>query len=297
MKLTECALNAAPNQHGSCFDNKQINIITQYAKGNTIQEVKKETGCSTDECIIDAINLPVSIEEQLRREALKAPAASLKGSYWMNNTEIDTCMSQLRIQNPGFAHTFIHMSDMKTFPPSNAKSFDYPVYQVDQIDFGQCFKLALESKPSCPQLSTVNNAPLRSVGIVFNTDTSAGSGQHWFAVYISMDARDPQNSNKPLFRIEVFNSAGSEIRSGPFHAFWEKTKLNIAKATGCRCEYGLVSTVKHQRDDTGNCGSYSLFYIYSRLKRTEPSEFNVPGKIVHDKAMEAFRGICFKKID
>ncbi len=296
MELTECALNTAPNANGSCFDNKQINIISNYTNGNTIDEIKKETKCDTDECIISKVDMPIDIEERLKRESLKTPANSLDGSYWVNNTEIDTCMSQLRKQYPGFAHTFIHMSDMKTFPPSNLKSFDYPVFQVDQIDFGQCFKAALEGKVSCDKLSTYNNTPLKSVGIVFNTDSSSGSGQHWFAVYISKDTIDPQNTSKPLIRIEVFNSAGNEIRSNSFHQFWKQKQIEIAKATGCRCEYGLVSTVKHQRDDTGNCGSYSLFYIYSRLNRCKPHEFNVPGKIVHDNAMELFRNVLFKKI-
>ncbi len=297
MNITECALNATPNEHGSCLDQGQINIISKYVKGNTIREIKIETQCDNDECIIDKIDIPVNIANQIKREALKTPAVSLKGTYWINNTEIDTCMSQLRKLYPGFAHTFIHMSDMKTFPPSNIESFDYPVYQVDQINFGQCFKLAIEGKPSCPQLPTINNVPLKSVGIVFNTDSSSGSGQHWFAVYIALVPRDPQNMSKPFIRIEVFNSAGNDIQSNSFQKFWEQTRANIALETGCRCEYVLVSTVKHQRDDTGNCGSYSLFYIYSRLKGCQPSEFDKPDKIVNDKAMELFRKVLFKKID
>lgn len=294
MELTECALNVTPNSNGSCFDHAQVAILSNYTKGSTINEIKKETNCATDECILSVIDIPAHVSEQLKRESLKTPAVSLAGSYWINNTEIDTCMSQLRKQYPGFAHTFIHMSDMKTFPPNNIQSFDYPVFQVDQIDFGQCFKQALEGSSSCKSLSTYNNVPLRSVGIVFNTDSSSGSGQHWFAVYISRDAIDPQNTSKPLIRIEVFNSAGSEIRSNTFQRFWRQKQIEITKSTGCRCEYGLVSTVKHQKDDTGNCGSYSLFYIYSRLNGCAPSEFNVPRAIVGDKSMELFRSVLFK---
>ena len=94
--------------------------------------------------------------------------------------------------------------------------------------------------------------------------------------------------------IEVFNSAGTDINSKAFQQFWQTKKLEIAQITGCRCEYKLVSTIQHQNDDTGNCGSYSLFYIYSRLKNAKPEEFNIPGKKITDAVMQKFRSVCFR---
>jgi hypothetical protein len=38
-------------------------------------------------------------------------------------------------------------------------------------------------------LSTYNNEPLHSYAIVCNTDSSKGSGQHWFVIFISSDPK------------------------------------------------------------------------------------------------------------
>lgn len=294
MNSSKCALNKSPNQDGSCLDNKHIAILTKHTKANNIKELKSELQCNDDECILEKINIPTTVEEKIKREAFKAVAESLDGNYWMNNTEIDTCLSQMRKDFQGFAHTFIHMSDVKTFPPSNLASFDYKVHALTEINLGECLKKAINNQPPCATLSTYNNVPLTSIGIVFNTDSSAGSGQHWFAVYISLDHKDPTNPNKPLILIEVFNSAGTDIRSKQFQQFWQDQRIAIAQTTGCKCEYRLVSTIQHQNDNTGNCGSYSLFYIYSRLKRAKPEEFNIPGKKITDANMQKFRAVCFR---
>lgn len=294
MNSSKCALNKSPNQDGSCLDNKHVAILTQHTTANTLKELKNELKCNDDECILEKINIPTVVEEQIKREAFKAVAESLDGNYWMNNTEIDTVLSQMRKDFPGFAHTFIHMSDVKTFPPSNLKSFNYNVPALTEINLGECLKKAINRQPPCTTLPTYNDVPLKSIGIVFNTDSSAGSGQHWFAVYISIDHKDPTIPGNPLILIEVFNSAGTDINSKAFQQFWQTQKLEITQITKCRCEYKLVSTIQHQNDDTGNCGSYSLFYIYSRLKQAKPEEFNIPGKKITDAVMQKFRSVCFR---
>lgn len=293
MQYTECALNKSANQYGSCLDTNHIQAIAKHTKGNNIAEIKAETQCTTDECILSRVDLPVVVKDRIHREALKTKAESLDGNYWINNTEIDTCLSQMRKQYPGFAHTFIHMSDMKSFPPNNLQSFEYKVHPLTEINLSACLKGAINKTPPCAELSTEGNVPLTSVGIVFNTDKSTGSGQHWFAVYISTDHKD--STGRPLILIEVFNSSGLDIDSKVFQKFWAEQAIQIAQETGCKCEYRLVSTIPHQRDDTGNCGSYSLFYIYSRLKKARPEEFNVQGKKLHDENMQKFRSVLFKK--
>jgi hypothetical protein len=289
---TECALNSAPNANGTCLENKHIEQIKQYVKANNIHDIKKEVNCDSDSCVLDAINMPINVKDKIKLEALKTEAESLDGNYWMNNTEIDTCMSQMRMQYPGFAHSFIHMSDMKSFPPTNINAFDYRVLPLTSINLPECLKKAINNQSPCAELSTQDNVPIKSIGIVFNTDTSAGSGQHWFAVYISTDTKDDKGKTKIV--IEVFNSSGMDIKNNTFQKYWEEQKINIALATGCICEYKLVSTISHQRDDTGNCGSYSLFYIYGRLNGAKSEEFNRPDRKLHDSILQKFRSVCFR---
>jgi hypothetical protein len=290
--MSLCALNVTPGGNGSCFTPNQVSMITQYTEGNNLAEVKRETGCDDDKCILDKVALPLKLQSRLEREALKAPTSSFDNNYWMNNTEIDTVMSQLRYNYPGFAHGFIHMIDLKAFDPANVNSFEYPVHSVTDTDFANEFKSGLIKSGKLkgvtdyiPKLSTRDCAPLSSYGVVCNTDSSKQGGQHWFAIFISTDQKDPSDTSKPWIRVECFNSAGGGSINKSFNDFWQAQAMNISRATGLRCTYDA---------NTGNCGSYSLFYIYSRLNRIHPSEFDNPKKTITDYAMQKFRTVCFR---
>lgn len=301
--MSICALSTNSNPTESCFAKEHEELITNYTTANTISELKKQINCDDDMCLIEKVNIPEKIKQKIQREAFKADAKGFDDNYWLNNTEIDTVMSQLRHKFKGFSHGFIHMIDIKAFPPSNLHSFDYEVYQVDEIDLGCEFSDALikrglikgtpSGKPS--KLSTYNNEPVCSYGIICNTDSSKGSGQHWFTIYISTDHKDPNDTSRPWVRIELFNSGGTKPDNAEFNKFWEKVALDIAQKANVKCTYDLVSNIKHQKDDTGNCGSYSLFYIYSRLQDCHPKEFNQPSNPITDYAMRKFREVCFKK--
>jgi hypothetical protein len=304
--MSSCALNQSPNSDGSCLSDGHVAIISKY--DTNLSKIKNE--CDNDKCILEKIDIPIEVKSKIEREALKAPTKSLDHEYWLNNTEIDTVMSQLRRLYKGFTHGFIHMSDLVSFPPANINSFDYPVYDVHEIDFGKELKYALVKSGRLsggevdstftPKLQTFDGEPMSSFGIVCNTDTSKGSGQHWFALFISSDQVDPSNTSKPWIRIELFNSAGGGSGSSVFDNFWETQALNIMKETGVKCTFDIVSTLQHQGveakyKNSGNCGSYSLFYIYSRLNGAKPSEFDNPKKIISDYSMQKFRSVCFEK--
>jgi len=301
IKMSNCALNAKPNKDGSCLAPEHVSIITKYADGNTLAEVKAETQCTDDECILEKVAIPDKVKSVIEREAFKAPATSFDHNYWLNNTEVDTVMSHLRRMCPGFAHGFIHMIDLKAYDPANIKSFDYPVYAADETDFANEFKHALIQRGLIsgtsdykPKLSTYNNVPLQSYGLVCNTDSSKGSGQHWFAIHISSDQKDPENTSRPWIRIELFNSSGGGATNHSFNDFWQTQAMKIGRATGVRCTFDIITNLEMQSRETGNCGSYSLFYHYSRLKGVHPAEFDNPNKMVKDYSMQKFRKVCFR---
>lgn len=297
MQITDCALNSNP-KNGTCFNKEHIQEITKAENVITIAEVKTKLNCSDDLCIIEKVKLNPVTKQKIEREALKTPADSVDGNYWINNTEIDTCMSQLRYMYPGFSHTFIHMVDLEMFIPANYNSFEYEVYDVEEINFDEevfdslVRQHILKGKPLCceSRLSTVDNRPFTSFGVVCNTDSSKGKGLHWFCIYLSMDQKD-ENGNLWI-RIELFNSSGNDISNSKFNSFWHKKAMEISKMTGFKCTYEKVSSISHQRDDTGNCGAYSLYYIYSRLNGKMPSDFDK--SVVRDEDMEEFRKVLFK---
>lgn len=299
--MSECALGVKANANGSCLTKDHEALITKYEGVATLSEVKKKTNCNDDACIIEKINLPTEQKEKIKREAFKASVESNDHNYWLNNTQIDTIMSQLRMMFPGFAHGFIHMIDLEAFTPTNLHSFDYTVLPASQTNFPKEIKAGLVKRGIIDgvagetKLSTYKNTPLKSFGIVCNTDSSKGSGAHWFALFISTDLNDPDNTAKKMVTIELFNSAGGGVSNANFNNFWHKQAIEISKETGLRCVYkDKITSIQHQSDDTGNCGAYSLFYIYCRLKGIDPSEFNNPRKPIKDYAMQKFRGELFK---
>ncbi len=295
--MTECALNIKPNQNGSCLADEHIQLLSGYETNlNKIIDA-----CDNDECIINKTNAPENIKGRIKREALKIPTKKISHDHWLNNTEIDCVMSQFRLKYRGFGHSFIHMCDLKSFEPSNINTFDYPVYPVEEIDFANEFRHALTlrkviNKPDTSfvtKISTHNNEPLQCYGIVCNTDSSHGSGQHWFCIFISTDQKDPDDTSKIWIRIELFNSGGGGCKSEYFNKFWQKKAMEISAATGLKCTFDEITNIQHQSDETGNCGSYSLFYIYSRLNHCIPREFDNPKYKITDYAMLKFRSVCF----
>ncbi len=295
--MAECALNAAPNGDNSCLTEEHIDILIDFDP-NVKTIIKK---CQDDACVLDTVVAPEDVKGRVKREALKIPTAEISHNHWLSNTEVDSVMSQFRLKYNGFGHGFIHMCDLKSFEPSNLSTFNYPVYQSDEIDFGKEFRYSLTqlkkiNKPLSgftPKVSTHGSVPLTSYGIICNTDSSKGRGQHWFCIYISTDQKDPDDTSKPWIRIELFNSAGGGCDTAEFNKFWRGVALDISKETGLKCTYDAITNIQHQGNDTGNCGSYSLFYIYSRLNGCLPSEFDNPQYKITDDAMLKFRSVCF----
>jgi hypothetical protein len=292
--MSECLLNKDP-VNGTCFSDENARLITKAVGVSTIAEAKKKLSCSTDACVVaSAPNLEDDIRHRIDNLSLKPYTSSYDGSHWLSNTEIDSCMSQLYDQFPGFGYGFIHMVDNKMFPPNNVSMLGYEVHPVTRLDFAKEFANG-GARTSGTMISTKNNAPLTSYGVVFNTDTSDGSGQHWYAVYISTD--QVNGCGEKMITIELFNSSGNEITYEEFNKFWTKTALDIAECMNIDCEYKLISRIKHQSDTTGNCGAYSLFYIYARLNNISPDEFNKPDSAVRDTSMESFRKYLFRTHD
>jgi hypothetical protein len=141
--MFSCALNNKPNTDGSRLSEDHVSLRSKYTEGNTIKEIKQGTNCHDDSCILKTTEMPAEEKEKIKREALKAPTGSNDHNYWLNNTEIDTVMSQFRKKYPGFAHGFIHMIDLHAFAPSNVKSFDYPVFPTTETDFANEFRSLL----------------------------------------------------------------------------------------------------------------------------------------------------------
>ena len=126
---------------------------------------------------------------------------------------------------------------------------------------------------------------------IFNTDTSDKGGQHWFSIFMNLDTNSAGSLTNPL-TIEYFNSAGTKIMSN-LKEFFTKLALQISKELNKTCIFVQVTNIQHQSSDTGTCGCYALFYLYSRLNGVPYQEFNNKQFIINDDIIVQIRQMFF----
>ena len=140
---------------------------------------------------------------------------------------------------------------------------------------------------------------LKSYGVVFNTDPSTKGGQHWVSLYINLDTT---GCIKDPYTIEYFNSSGESIQDRNFKQFLLNLSIDISNKTKKCCIFVNVTNIQHQGldpiigDRSGNCGIYSLYYIFARLEGIPYSYFNIEQRPLTDKIITNFRENIFRTI-
>lgn len=272
-----CALNIQANN--SCIPNEIISHIANI-ENTTSSKLKEKLNCTDDLCIINNANIENQLKKKIEIEYFKPLVESLSVDYWLNNTEIDTILMQLQKNYEGFAYSFIHMIDLVMFPPNNFDTLEHKISPITKINFGKEF--LKKNEVHC------RGNKLKSFGVVFNTDPSDRTGQHWFTIFIN------HNQKLDNYTIELFNSSGKDIANKKFNEFWINTSYDISKTTKKECKFFKVSNIQHQKNNTGSCGAYSLFYIYARLNGVPYEEFNNKTRIISDYEMNSFRKLLFR---
>lgn len=288
--IPEC-LGAAINGH--CISKPTLQKIDNILNGgegskqfvgkedtdkyvNIVNKAKEATQCDSELCILN------KLEPQLGKQLIVAEITSnlkQKGptdSNLLSNMHIDKIMEM-------FAELF------PQFYPYNFNMKNYADYR-----FRRGY---VESQPDT--LATVQFRDLYGIGkntcgCVINSDTYQGPGIHWMALFA--DARGD------VWTVEFFNSSGGapvpewcnwmtktksqmediadELRKNPSKKFKPPTRIELVKC----------SDLQHQQSKT-ECGLYSLFYIYARL-RGVPHEYFMKNPIP-DQLMFEFRQHLF----
>ena len=122
------------------------------------------------------------------------------------------------------------------------------------------------------------------VGIVFNTDPSTESGQHWISMFMDLKGK---NMNEPYiyFFDSVANEPPNEIKN-----FIQKM-INESKQINNELKFAYNDIV-HQQENT-ECGIYSIYFITEMLK--EKSFFDFIKNIKKDDYMKKLRNIFYIK--
>jgi len=140
------------------------------------------------------------------------------------------------------------------------------------IDFD---KKAKTGKCLVSSLCSLNIAELykkgyRSIGVVFNTDTSDGPGEHWMAAFADIRSQTPHMS--------FFDSYG-QTPEKEVVVLMNRWKEQYDKMPTTRTPMKLFyNKVKHQTKDS-QCGMYSIYFLYCSIFEI-PIERRIPDDVV-----------------
>jgi hypothetical protein len=266
--------------------NNESNLPTNIIIDKLATKLKctSSDGSSSKElCIIEKIkekNNDSKLKGVMNKALItyfKPITKSFNSNYWMNNTDIDTIQYQFQTLFKGYYYSNIHMIDLIMFNPNN----EHLMENGDKIKDIKEINFVNELKGINKQLTY--NGELKNYGFVMNTDSSSGSGIHWFSIFIDFQAT-------PI-TIEYFNSSGYDIKNINFKKYLMNLADEITREVR-KCVFLKITDIQHQKNSTANCGAFSLFYIYRRLCNTE-YEFFAKNKITDEK-MEAFRKFLFR---
>lgn len=249
----------------------------QCLPDNVLEKLSNDHDCDEgvdkELCILESSDIATEKKEKLKLTYFKPYTKSYDENYWLNNDNIDEIQYQLKLKFPDYSFSYIHMVDFVMIPPSTKKYMHYNIKDLKSTNI----------------IEKLKKKEFKYFGVVFNTDTSKGSGQHWFSIFMNFNTSGTMSDP---YTIEYFNSSGQDLRNKAFNNYFEQLSLDISKELKKECIYLNVSNIEHQGPDTGNCGIYSLYYIYSRLNGIPHTYF--ANNLIKDDTMTEFRKIFYR---
>lgn len=231
----------------------------------TMELIKNVVGCDSESCVLTKPEVHEIIGADVAQKQLVEkfkPVGPHNTNDWFSNFNIDNVLEQVAVKHPDFLHVEFQMRDFETAPSQHMS--------LSKIDFVEQYATGI-----------------RRFGVVFNTDKSTGNGQHWFAIY--------GDFSKSKFTLEYFNSAGDQPLD-EICSWLTDTKHRLIKGLNKPpkdVEVITVTDIVNQKDNH-SCGSYSLYYIMSRLDGA-PWEYFKKNKIGDAKMHDFRKNHLFRK--
>jgi len=292
--ISECAAGAM-SAGGTCIRDDIVHKmareyrIADAAPKEAMCALKKATGCTTEECVLNTAGAKVLGERELAIEALGAfKRDGPTNTNLLSNKHIHRVMFTWMLAFEGFWPYNFNMIDYERNHFSNGDAQPGPD-TLATVDWGDLY--AGKAPPPVDMAGVEKDAyariagrAVRCTGCVINNDTYAGDGKHWMALFA--DARGPE------WTVEFFNSAAI-----PPEKAWVKWMAKT-KAEMRRVRPGVVvrdiyaCRVWHQHTKT-ECGVYALFYIWARLNGVPADYFlehAVPDQFMFEFRQHLFRG-------
>jgi hypothetical protein len=278
---SECALDipgnvcstketvAAMEKH---LQKKNVDTTMLKTAKDIVETVKKDLKCNTEECILKN---PLFVKDEIKsivNESLDRikPEGPANSTRLLNNENIDNVLKKLTKQHTCFYHMDFQMID---FAGEKNYSGEWAIKNNRKISPTHLGKIDMTKD--------VVTEGYKTFGVVMNTDVRTGGGIHWFSLFCDFRTTP--------YTVEYFNSSGNKPVK-QIQDWLIKTEENL-KSAGHNAKVVVLSGLSHQKSET-ECGLYSLYYIWNRIKKV-PAE-NFQQKKVPDSMMYAFRKQCFK---
>lgn len=254
----------------SCFDTIElIAIITAYNN-----YIKKYIVCLNNSCILSK---KISIRNKTKKQLYKSIENRLKKicPKEYNWLELDFINS---IPDKNLRESILYF----TFKPKGTiKKYGWlSTTNIDEImeQYQYLYKDTFEFIGAVPsdynKIVDINYKKLKGVdtiGIIFNTDPHDKPGQHWVSIFIN-------NLNK---NIEYFDSLGN------------KPNKNMTLFLKNFKDYNIkINTKILQKDNSNECGLFSLNFIIEKLKGK--TFLDIINSGINDKIMRKYRSIIFR---
>ena len=190
--------------------------------------------------------------------------ASTDTSRWLSSEDISKVMDQY----DGKKHKFIFLG---TVPIDFANAKTYDTDSCLALDWGPLHK----TKYLCTiDIQDMKQKGIEHFGVVFNTADHTSSGQHWIALYCSIQKK----------KIVYFDSYGrpppTEVQS-----FIEKIQKKSPHTLK------VVSNHKQHQQEYSECGMYAMHFLINMLSGVSWTAFNktlIPDAKMLQKRMEYF---------
>lgn len=242
-------------------------ILAKLKKIHNIQDMSNKTAlgrmieinnCNSESCLFKkntVINVIGEREASIQLRTRFKPSGPYNSTKWFSNFNIDDVLEQYAKKYNKFLHIPFQMID-----------FTKQHTELESTDFVDIY-----------------NKGYKSFGVVLNSDTSYGSGKHWFCVYGDF-------TSTPI-TLEYFNSSGRCVY--PELSQWMyKTKYKLEKKLNIDVKLVNVTSIQNQ-EDNHSCGTYSLYYLHKRLENVPYSQFT--HNPIGDENMHNFRYNLFHK--
>lgn len=187
---------------------------------------------------------------------------------WLNTYDILNVMKQYEAGDKRFKFVGVFPID---FMSKNASTGSCVVQEMCQLDLGSLWK-----------------RKITKVGVIFNTDTSKGSGEHWIGLYIGLD---PKRKNFGTF---FYDSVA--MRPPKEVVAFMKLMDKDLKALHPRYadKVAMRSNKVRRQFKSTECGVFSMLFVVSMLRYPFDAVCESMGK---DDDVHAFRDVFYRPND